>query len=333
LKPDEIGPLEALADSYAASGDERATPVYERLIALKPPRPAHRLGFAEHLWTTGKTAQGNAIAIAALKEFPDFSALRARYGRALFEEERFLDAAAELERARDLGIRDAAALGLLGNALWQASRIEAARAAFEAAVREHPDSADLRQDLGRLLLSQGESGPALPHLEEAARLRPRDASASFDLGRAREAVGRLPEAEEAYRKAMALSPQLASPRYALGQLLVRQGRRKEGQQELEVYRSLYARAERIHFETESRRGEILLAESELQRGQPAAALARFESLPEGVEVLTGRAKALSRLNRHGEAIQFLERVRELQPDDTKIQSLLAAERERMKEKP
>jgi tetratricopeptide (TPR) repeat protein len=128
------------------------------------------------------------------------------------------------------------------------------------------------------------------------------------LGRAREAIGRLPEAEEAYRKAMAPSPQLASPRYALGRILVRQGRRQEGEKELEVYRSLYARAERIQFETESRRGEILLAWSELERGQPAAALVRFESLPEGVEVLTGRAKALSLLNRHREAIQVLERA-------------------------
>ncbi|MEP6994396.1 MAG: tetratricopeptide repeat protein [Acidobacteriota bacterium] len=332
LKPEELGPLEALADSYAASGDERATAVYERLLAREPGRRDLRLGFAEHLWSLGNNGRGGQIAAAALEDFPDFGQLRVRYGRALFDEQRFLDAAQQLSRARDLGVGDAATLGLLGNALWQAGRIEEARLALETAVRAYPDAPNLHRDLGRLLLSQGEGDAALIPLEAAARLSPRDASASFDLGRAREAVGRLAEAEEAYTKAKSLSPGLASPRYALGRLLVRQGRREEGEVELAVYRTLYARAAQLQFETESRRSEILLAESELSQGRAAAALARLESLPEGVDVLTGRARALSRLNRHREAIQTLERARELQPDELRIQALLAAERARAQEK-
>ncbi len=329
LKPGEVGPLVALAEAYAASQDERAAPVYERLLVLEPQQPRHRVDFAEYLWSAGKTGRGDEIAAAAIQEFPDAGQLHARYGRALFEEQRFVDAARELARAGDLGIRDVETLDLFGNALWQAGRIEEAEAAFEAALLVHSDSANLRLDLGRLLLSQGRAELALSQLEEAARLKPGDAIAALHLGRAQEAAGRLADAERAYRKAVTLLPELASPHYALGRLLVRQGRTEEGQRELEVHRSLYARAERALFETESRRSEILLAWSELARGQAAAALARFESLPEGLEVLRGRAKALSRLNRHREAVHVLERARELQPEEVRIQAQLAAERERV----
>ena len=333
LQPNEVGPLDALADAYAATGDERAAAAYERLLELDPGRSGPPLAFASYLWEAGKDERANSIAAAAVEKFPDDGPLRAAYGYALLEQQRFVDAAGELSRARDLGLGNTQTLGALGSALWQAGRTDDAEAAFEAAVRQHPDAVALRLELGRLRLSLGKGEAALRELEPASRLAPADAAVRFQLGRGYEAVGRLDEAEAAYRKAMEMSPNLASPRYALGRLLVRRGRREEGEKELEVYRTLYARAAHAQFEAESRRGEILLAESELSRGEPAAALARLESLPEGAEVLKGRARALSRLDRHAEAVQALERARELKPDDARIQALLAAEGARVREKP
>jgi Flp pilus assembly protein TadD len=333
LRPDAIGPLDALAEAYAATGDERAAAVYERLIVLEPAGRGHRMGLAEHLWSLGKNEQGNEAAARAVRDFPDYAELYAVYGRALFDQQRFADAAAQLSRAQRLGVTDAETLRLRANALSLAGRADEAKTAFQEAVLQHPDSGALHLDLGRLYLSLAEAEPARRELEEAARLAPGDATTQFQLGRAFEATGQLAEAETAYRKAVALAPQLASPHYALGRLLVREGQREEGQKELEVYRVIYERAARIQYETESRRGEILLAEAELARGESAAALKRFESLPEGVDVLTGRAKALSYLNRHREAVRVLERARDLQPDDPRIQVFLATERARSQEKP
>jgi Flp pilus assembly protein TadD len=337
LAPDAIGPLDGLAEAYAAAGDDRAIAAYERLIALEPSRSRYPLELAGYLWSVGQTDRGNAVAAAGVERLPNDAALSDAYGKALFEQQRFVDAAGELARARALGVRAAGTLSVLGSALAQAGRVDEARTALEDAVREHPDSAPLRLDLGRLYLSQGESEPARRELDRAAALAPQDASIRFQLGRAEEAAGRFDEAEAAYRKALELSPNLASPRYALGRLLVRRGRREEGEKELDVYRTQYSRAARAQGEAEARRGEILLAEAELSRGQTATALARLESLPEGVEVLEGRARALSRLNRHREAVQALERARDLRPDDVRIQTLLAAERAKLsvpdKEKP
>ncbi len=328
LAPEAIGPLDGLAEAYAAAGDDRAIAAYERLIGLEPGRSRYPLELARYLWSAGQTERGNTVAAAGVEKFPNDAALRGAYGEALFEQQRFVDAAHELARARALGVRDAETLAALGRALAQAGRVDEARAALEDAVREHPDSAPLRLDLGRLYLSQGEGEPARRELDRAAALAPQDASIRFDLGRAEEAAGRLDEAEAAYRRALELSPNLASPRYALGRLLVRRGRREEGEKELDVYRTQYSRAAKAQSEAEARHGEILQAEAELSRGQTAAALARLESLPEGVEVLECRARALSRLDRHREAVQALERARDLRPDDVRIQTLLAAERAR-----
>ncbi|HEY2798874.1 MAG TPA: tetratricopeptide repeat protein [Thermoanaerobaculia bacterium] len=333
LAPDAIGPLDALAEAYAATGDDRAVPAYERLIALQPGRSRYPLELAGYLWTTGQTERGNTVAAAGVERFPNDAPLRAAYGRALFEQQRDADAAAELARAVDLGVRDAGTLSVQASALVQAGRIDEARSALEAAVREHPDSAPLRLDLGRLYLSQGEGEPARRELDRAAALAPQDAAIRFQLGRAEEAVGRLDEAEASYRKAVELSPSLASPRYALGRLLVRRGRKEEGEKELAVYQSLYSRAARVQYEGSSRGAQIQLAESELARGDAAAALARFEALPEDAEILTGRARALSRLDRHPEAVRALERARDLQPDAPRIEALLAAERARVPKTP
>ena len=329
LAPDALGPLDALAEAYAAAGDDRAIAAYERLQTLQPARSRYPLALAGYLWSVGQTERGNAAAAAAVEKFPNDAALRERYGKALFEQQRYVDAAGELARARALGVRDAETLAVLGDSLAQAGRVDGARAALEDAVREHPDSAPLLFDLGRLDLSRGEGETARRGLARAAELAPQDASIRFQLGRAEEAVGRLDEAEASYRRALELSPNLASPRYALGRLLVRRGRREEGEKELGVYRAQYAKAARAQSEAEARRGEILLAEAELSRGQTADALARLESLPEGAEVLEGRARALSRLNRHREAVQALERARELRPDDVRLQTLLAAERAKL----
>ena len=54
---------------------------------------------------------------------------------------------------------------------------------------------------------------------------------------------------------------------------------------------------------------------------------------QSLEVLKSRAKALSRLERHAEAVAALERARELKPDDPRIQTLLSVERARVSEKP
>jgi len=135
------------------------------------------------------------------------------------------------------------------------------------------------------------------------------------------------------RRAIELSPNLAAPRYALGTLLVRQGRRKEGEEQLALHHTLYARASQRIFEAQSSHGAIQLAESQISRGQAGQALALLDGFPESADLLRARAQALSGLGRHEEAVAALERARELEPDAARLRTLLAAERARVAKTP
>jgi len=243
-----------------------------------------------------------------------------------------VDAARELERARDTGATDLPTLSLLCQALGRAGETEAAVEAFTATLRQYPEAASVHEDFGRLLLSLGRPEPALVSLQESVRLQPGQASAHLELGRAYEALGKVAEAEQAYRKALSLGPQLAAPHYALGSLLTRHGDREEGKRELALYRTLYDGVARMAQPARARVRELAYGWAELRQGRAEAALARFESFPESAETLIGQASALSRLGRHRDAVRVLERARELEPQSPLVQTLLASERVRAEEK-
>jgi len=322
-------PLRGLARSYALAEDPHATAAYEEFLGLFPEDVGARLGFADYLFKTGQEYRGNHIMSEVVSIAPFNAELHVRYGEVLFGQQRFLDAVEELRQARQLASKSYPALYLLGNALWQAGKTGEAIEALEEAVSVKPDKAEAQHDLGKLLTASGEPGKAIPYLEKATQLRS-DAGAWLDLGRAYEAAGRLPEAEQSYRKAVTLAPNL-SPRYSLGRLLVREGKRAEGQTELTLYRQAYDKAARAVFESYSRHAEMELALSELNQGNASAALARYKSLPETPDSLMGQAKALSRLDRHAEAVSVLERASLLAPENRSVQTMLTAERQRLEE--
>ena len=332
-KPDDPVPLEALARAYAVAQDDRALAAHEKLVELKPEIPQSHLRLAEYLWATGETERGNQVAADALGAFPEQGQLHAVYGRALFSQDRVVDAARQLSLAREGGVLDLRTLSLLCYAQWRAGDVEAAAEAFATTLAQHPQSAHLHQDHGRFLLGIGRPEEALVALEEAVRLRPGHASTYTELGRALEGVGRIEEAEQAYRKAIELGPQLTTPHYALGRLLTLHGDREEGQRELALYRTIYGRVAEQQQEARRRAGEVALAWAELRRGEAEAALGVFASLPESVETMSGQATALSRLGRHEAAIVVLERALELAPENPRLRVQLASERVRAEEEP
>jgi len=328
LKPGEAAPVVALAAAYASAEDERTASTYAKAIALRPTNPRIRGELAEYLWRVEKTDEGNRAIEEAMIAFPDNLGLTLQYGRALADQQRFLDAAAVLEKARRLGSTEPSTFALLATAYDQSEKGGEAIAVLEAGTTSHPEDARLQHDLGRLLVAQGKPREALPHLEEAARRKPDSAVIQLDLGRALEMLGELDRAEAAFRRAVRLSPNLPRGHYALGRLLQREGKSAEAERELAAHHALYERGTTIVAATDVESGQITLARAELNHGNPAAALKRFEALPPSPESLVGRAEALSRLNRHREAVATLERAHELAPDDHHIELLLATESSR-----
>jgi len=63
-------------------------------------------------------------------------------------------------------------------------------------VREQPEFADARYELGKALLQKGDVKGSIENLEIAARLQPDQAHVHFQLGRAYVAAGRKDEGEK-----------------------------------------------------------------------------------------------------------------------------------------
>lgn len=95
---------------------------------------------------------------------------------------------------------------------------------------------------------------ARPLLEEYLRQHPEDARARFDLGFLEEAAGQDGPAAGSYRKAIAQSPNQFESRLALGLLLSRQGKLEEAREELEQATALSSFAPTPEAAAEAFRG-------------------------------------------------------------------------------
>jgi GNAT superfamily N-acetyltransferase len=140
--------------------------------------PGHdRLYFWKPLPPAGPAAPGEAIAETLA---------RARRHAARGDDPRARDAYLDVLR------RDAthfAALNELATLAFGTRHIAAARAAYEQAVRHHPDNPIGRVNLGNLLLELGEAGPARDHYAAALDAAPNCAPAHQGLARALTELG------------------------------------------------------------------------------------------------------------------------------------------------
>jgi tetratricopeptide (TPR) repeat protein len=324
-RPDDPDGLFALATTYAALEDPRAQGLFERLVALRPGDTGVRLALAEYLWDHGQNRRGNDEVERILATAPSAD-VRVTYAIDLLRQWQFARAARQLEQAQAEGERTYRVAYLLGNAQWEAGDIDAASESLAAAIAIDPSAAPAQHELGRLLLWMGRPSEAVAHLEKAAASAPQSAAVALDLGRSYERADRLPDAERSYRHALALEPALSPIYYALGRLLKRMGRDSDAAEALATYQRLYEREQQQHFYETSHRAELDAAQEDLRRGDAAAALDKYEKLGNVPDALIGRANALSRLNRHAEAIEALERVRLLAPNDQRVTYFLARER-------
>ena len=328
LTPGDRSAEYLLAAAYADSGDERAIPAFERVLKSDPDNARAVGSFSRFLWDSGRTDEGNAVIEKGLSRFPNDPALHALFGEQLPLQGRFESAAQELASARRLGDGRYEILVELGDAIWNAGRLDEAQAIFSEAVRREPEKAPAHVELGRILFWSGRADAAVPHLETAVRLRPDSDGLRMIMGRAYAAEGRFDDAERAFRAAVSLDAESSISRIALGQLLAREGKVDEAKREIAVGKELYDRERALQLEKGSRRVELNLAWANLRHGNPSEALARFEKMPPDADVLEGRAAALSRLGRHADAIRLLERACSLDPENRTARARLSQEYER-----
>ncbi len=102
-------------------------------------------------------------------------------------------------------------------------KIEEELAAARTAVKTDPSDAQLRVQLGQLLLRKGDLDGAKSSFDEALKLNPRSSSAKTGKGIVLARKGQLAEAELALKDALLLNPNPVLTHYELGLVYERLG--------------------------------------------------------------------------------------------------------------
>lgn len=226
---------------------------------------------------------------------------------------------------------------ILGNAHLHAGRLDAALAAFDAAIAIAPQFAEAHCSRGVALQQSGQLLEALAAFDQALALRPAYPLAHFNRGNVLAAQRRLDAAITAYGHAVQMEPRFAEAHLNRGVALLAAGRAKPALAAFDHALALrpewpeatLGRAsalERLHrpadalaaadvvLEAESDNAEALMVRgdvlSTLKRDEDAAEAYEkgLAVLPDSVEGLVKRAAALSALDRHDDALAAADRA-------------------------
>ncbi|HZI15892.1 MAG TPA: tetratricopeptide repeat protein, partial [Myxococcus sp.] len=318
--PANVRALVALGGYYLASEDfAQAVGMFERALRKSPGHPAARIGLAEARLELEQELDAALADVAPLAE--DAKLPGALKGRQQLVHGRLLSALGQHDEARALlakGAQGALAYDFqlaLGAASRAAGKLDAAQAAYEAALKLQPKSEEAREGLGRTLLDRDREKELLTRLEpdggrkvalvrgaayarvgdwkraraELSRTRVNDRyppEAVSLLALADAAEGNAPQARELLEKALAASKRPRNDmRLALGQVYLRERAFDKAQ-------ALFEEAQKDPRDYE---GACALGRLLLERGLPDMALKPLEL-------------AVERNGAHGEARDSLGRT-------------------------
>lgn len=151
----------------------------------------------------------------------------------LFEQEnKFADAEQEYKQALALDSRSSDAVLGLANIYMRGRRFPEAEDYLRKLVAEHPNSAAIHIQLGRVLAAENKTDAAIAELQAGTKLAPGDDTAERDLADLYVAAGKNDLAEAAYRALLAGHPNDAQLHHALGKALLFEKKSQAAQREL-----------------------------------------------------------------------------------------------------
>lgn len=266
----------------------------------------------------------HAILLDALRahQAGDFAAAEAGYLRGLAGEPRHPDASR-----------------LLGTLYLQRGQLDQARRYLQLAAEITPDDAECHNNLGAVLLHEGDPAGSQDCFHRALALRPEYADALSNLGEAQRLAGEAAGAEQSLQRAIAIAPNHANAHFNLGVLYMDGRRHEEARQALEgalacmpdhfaarrqlanlhIVLGHYAEAERLcrqlldvhpdDHEVRCALASILISARclEAARTETEAVLAE---LPDHPRALICRANILRQTGRPDEALALFEQLAE-----------------------
>lgn len=306
---DDPALLALLSHAHIANGDNERGSLYlarARLLAAESPILVMQQALAE-------PARGNAGAgVAELETLLD-SAVDPATPRAVLADVqlRLGDHEAALVSARallDLRPDDPAVHNLAGLAEARAGRIDAAEAAFDAALALDPTFALALANRAALALQRNETAEARAGFEAALRADPGFTPAAIALVGIAEQSGRDADAERLLEAAVRDSPRASLPRWLLALRTLRAGQRDV---------ALKWADEAWALDTDAPRAQLLYGYFELRGGREEAAFERLREVHERGASPTSTlllAEAAHATARYPLALQLFDEVLERTPD-------------------
>jgi len=198
----------------------------------------------------------------------------------------------------------------LGRILVDQGDLDTAIGHYRRALQLYPDFAGIHGNLGVALIKKGEVDEARAQLEQATALDPYDASDHDNLGTALRRLGRLPESLAQYELALAIDPDDASARFNYALALLNDHRPAAAAVQ---YQAILA-AQPGNLEAHLRLGNILM-----QSGDPEGARIHFQAaaaLDAGnADAETGLGAAYLSKGKVGEALLHFRAAVANRPDD------------------
>ena len=116
----------------------------------------------------------------------------------------------------------------MGAVLQEQGNLQEALDAYNKALANKPDYADVYTNMGVTLQEQGKLKEAIEAFNKALSIRPENTDAHYNIGNVLKDQGKLEEAIEAYNKALSIEPDCAEAHYNSSFALLNSGRSKEG---------------------------------------------------------------------------------------------------------
>ena len=174
---------------------------------------------------------------AALRAKPDSAEAHSNLAAALTEMGRLPEAVGHLQTALRLNSNSADAHTNLGIAYSKMQgKMPDAIAEYRRALQLNPDQANAHDNLGIALVQAGRTNEAILHFEAAVQSAPNSAEIRMNLGNVLlDVPARLPEAVAQFAAAAQLRPDSFKPHFLLGLALLRMpGRSEEGLSQIEA---------------------------------------------------------------------------------------------------
>jgi tetratricopeptide (TPR) repeat protein len=246
---------------------------------------------------------GSFVAFAQIEKVDEHLGLAQTH----LDEERFEQAASELEHALALRPDIKGAYYQLGYAYWRLHRYADAGKAFARELKFDPPDPYSLYYLGRIAAADGNHREAIRRFEIAAAISP-ILDVHQRLGSAYLQLGDLARSIDNYETAVKLHPERGEAHYQLARTYLRARREADAEREFETTR-------RLKGEHQEQIRELIECERLLAQKQHAQALALARKLSQvrDPDLLISVGTLLGRYEHHREAFDYLEEAAWLAP--------------------